>query len=296
MDDLDLAVMRFFLRPGNLRFDVRSSFADAARDVGASEDTVRARFQRMMDCGLLGGWTAFINPSLLGRQLARIEGSARGLDKAEVLEQITHIDGLTFMFDFLGDDFACACYAEPGAGLARSAKLVAALTGQPTRTAVIDIPAATMEPNREDWRLIQEVRQDPRVSYADLASRMGASERTVRRRHQRLVEGRAMFLGVQSNFEKLHGRFVVEGRAWSDEPSGIDAVRKVAEGWTDLAFAGFSAHNAIVSRFVTNANEVTHTKRALADIEGLNEVRVDIIQRRLVDDEWLDQAIEKRLV
>lgn len=296
MDKLDVDLLRFFLAPGNLQWDVRASFAEAGRALGVKEDTVRSRFTRLRDSGVIRNLDVFVHPTLFGMQLGRVECDVPARRKADVIEKISMLDGARLVFDYLPDGLTGVFYVPLRDGLERTGRLVQALSDAPVRaTTVVGLPPMDFQASTDDWRLVQALRAGPRVPYPELAKRLGVAERTVRRRHQRLVQGRALFLGVDLDFRVLEGRFSVEARAQCRTADAQRALRRQVEQWEDVVFKGYGQDNAVVSRLVTNPYEVTRTREAFEAIDGVDDVRVDIVQDRLLLDDWLDREIARRV-
>ena len=60
LDNRDIRILRF------LEKDARNSFAEIARNLGVSIDTVTKRFRKMLDLGILKRTTILQNPKVLG--------------------------------------------------------------------------------------------------------------------------------------------------------------------------------------------------------------------------------------
>jgi Lrp/AsnC family transcriptional regulator, regulator for asnA, asnC and gidA len=115
-----------------------------------------------------------------------------------------------------------------------------------------------------DRRIVECLRQDGRMSHADIARRIGAAEATVRRRLQRM-QGNGMLkvvpivdpdsVGLQTS---LFLGVRIEGGNWQDVAAAIaelPEVRYVAvtTGTFDLLVEAFVAHREHMAQFVLDA-------------------------------------------
>jgi len=95
-DELDDALLRL------LRDDARASFVDLARDLGTSEGTVRARLKKLVDTGVIRGFT--IRTAGLGVKAmvsVQVEANVR---TQSVSQRIREFEGVTDVWEVSGDE------------------------------------------------------------------------------------------------------------------------------------------------------------------------------------------------
>jgi Lrp/AsnC family leucine-responsive transcriptional regulator len=99
LDDLDRALLN------ELSHDARISWNDLARHTGVSAPTVRDRVKRLMDCGVLRGFSVDLDPAALGYQLQAIVRFRPLPGKRHILEQqLQETDRITQCDKITGED------------------------------------------------------------------------------------------------------------------------------------------------------------------------------------------------
>jgi DNA-binding Lrp family transcriptional regulator len=105
LDHRDVRILRVLER------DARNSFAEIARDLGVSIDTVTKRYRKMLDMGILKRTTILLNPRTLGVEtIASLELEIDYSRVDELVEKIRGVPGIVFCTSSLGrkDIFAIA--------------------------------------------------------------------------------------------------------------------------------------------------------------------------------------------
>lgn len=89
LDEIDNAILRILLS------NARASISDIAREVGISRPTARKRIQRLLNSGLIKGFSAIIDESLIkGFQVVcwiRSPDAERIVDELEKMSEITNV-------------------------------------------------------------------------------------------------------------------------------------------------------------------------------------------------------------
>jgi DNA-binding Lrp family transcriptional regulator len=208
LDDIDRKLV------GELILNGRAPYSSLAPKVGLSQAAVRARVRRLLDDHIVTV-SARVDPRSVGLGVfafvfATVEGSARAIaeqvaeipeavfvvcltgkngllveirchDNAhliEVMDRLRTIEGVT---DF--NSLTVIEFRKAG-----TSGVAAELFGQPVEPRVPE-PAPLDRPLDEiDLRLIRELMADGRITYADLAPRVGLSQAGVRARVQRLLD------------------------------------------------------------------------------------------------------------
>ena len=105
MDDRDVRILRV------LEKDARNSFAEIARDLEVSIDTVTKRYKKMLEMGVLKRTTILLNPRALGAEtIASLELEIDYSRVDELVERICGLPRIVFCTPSLGrkDIFAIA--------------------------------------------------------------------------------------------------------------------------------------------------------------------------------------------
>lgn len=288
MDNVDAALLRFFISPDSGAWDVRASMGAAARTLGITRDAVRSRMQRMEELGILTGWDVMVHPELLGTRLTRFEVSVDEARKQRVIEQMVLLDGVRIIFDYHGAGITGVFYTTPNND--RLPRLIESLAGSPPRVHAMEMPPATVQPTQSMWRLIQALRHHPRAPLAEVAKALTLSTKTVTRRLRSLQEGHGAFLTVRTDFTRIEGTMIAEVRVRSADP---DAFRHEVDGWHGVTFLNGAGPTVVFSILVHSPMEVTRLARRLEDRPDVHWSECNIVQQRILVDDWLDAQVAR---
>lgn len=288
MDNVDAALLRFFISPDSGAWDMRASMGAASRTLGITRDAVRSRMQRMEDVGILTGWDVMVHPAWLGTRLTRFEVAVDEERKKRVIDQMALLDGARIIFDYHGAGVTGVFYTTPEND--RLARLIESLAGSPPRVHAIEMKPPTVQPTQSAWRLIQALRHDPRAPLEDVAKRLTLSTKTVARRLRSLQEGRGAFLTVRTDFTRIEGAMIAEARVRAANP---DAFRREVEEWDGITFLNEAGPTVVFSILVPSPMEVTRLARRLNERPAVHWSECNIVQQRILVDDWLDAQIDR---
>jgi DNA-binding Lrp family transcriptional regulator len=297
VDGLDTKIIHhLFYSPWPFQWNIRRPFAEVARQLGVTDDTVRARVRRMQESGLLSGWETVINPSVLGRQVVNLEvPGAHPEDKEKAMEMIGLLDGVRCIFDLEPDGLRLMFFQNPGPSFDRLAQLVSKICGADAIPWTFPTPKATRQPSPADWRLIAAIRKDPRRSMKDLEESTGMSRRTVQRRLARLIEAKAVFIMPELDLSKLDGHRMVSVCAVPPFREGSEGACHVLED-EEQRIASCAAGTIAVGLYIMkNHGAIEDLETRMKERLGPQaDVKVHIIKRRITCHPWLDDVIAAR--
>jgi Lrp/AsnC family transcriptional regulator for asnA, asnC and gidA len=103
LDELDRAIIRMMQEDG------RRSFAEVAKTLDESESTVRFRFKRLIEEGVIRNVVALVNPRAVGlNESAALFIRASALQLDQVLERLCSFKEVPHVYQFTGDYDAIA--------------------------------------------------------------------------------------------------------------------------------------------------------------------------------------------
>lgn len=210
MDRLDIGVLRELLLDENtltLQTDVRKPFRDIAKKLRVDDDTVRNRIRGMEDVGLIRGWKLGLNPTLFGYQAEYVWVDVNPpADKEEVIRaarRVPRVIGIQVYFDdVIGVSLAYARREELDKEILR---LRDAAHSRSNVTAKTPFLPCRLRLTDTDWVIVKSLRRDPRKSYLEVAKGLGISRRTVKRRAERMIRGRALWMLPELDLRRLEG-------------------------------------------------------------------------------------------
>lgn len=266
---------------GLLRDDGRASYERLAHEVGLSKVAVRARVKRLLDSGSVRV-VGIAHPSLLGMShCARVALDTVGPSLPVAQRIAEDIPGAVFVALSTGPR---AVVAELRTGslseIERGVKALRSLDGvAASDTAVYTeiLRDATMMPGRPlavapdtiDLRIIEELQRDGRLTFVELAGRVGLTAASVRMRMRRLLDSGAVTIqALVTNAPDDPGR--LGGFSLDVHPDRGFDVQSVLEvdGVAFLAGAlgGADLFGTIAARSVAELGDVVERLRELPGV------------------------------
>src|SRR5579875_829079 len=216
MDKLDTAIVReLIMDPSTLMFrqDIRRPYESISKKLNVSEDTVRNRVRELEEEGPIKGWRVGINPNLLGYKFYYIIFDVRPPStKSIVYEELkSALPGLMWLADYYGDCSGIVVASKDEESVKRICDRISRLAHSENVTWAYDpYPKCNLRFLENDWKIVASIQRNPRRPYSEIASELGLSTRTVRRRLERMLEERALFSFPDVDFKKLSGSIVVD--------------------------------------------------------------------------------------
>lgn len=210
MDSLDVRILRSVVSDRSalpLTWNLRPSFGSIAKSVGADEGTVRNRIRKLRDSGFPADWRLMVNPRLNGRSdaIAWFDVPPH-VSKSELIAELRLLDGVMVIGSAFGSFLYVAFrYARVSSRL-RQVELIRRLakTDQ-VNLGGIPYPDCKIRLASSDWAVLESIQKDPRRSYKAVASEVGLSSQTVKRKLQRMMQGNVAFGFAAYDPKKLHG-------------------------------------------------------------------------------------------
>lgn len=290
VDRLDVRIIRELTqgqsnapaRPGLL-----ASYRKVARALGVSPGTVRNRVARMTRSGFLNGTTAYVNPNALGLGAAAwtIEVDPT-LAKDEVIRKIARLEGVIFFENFRGSLLGLGFLYEGEAGRRRMRERIRRIArATPVLYSRVRFPPCTGPMTAAEGMTALAVMSVDGWTYAQLARRLNASVRTVKRRISRLARTGAMFTFPRMDYRKISGGVTAEMLVTYRDPSARgDAERRVLarlDEW--LTFTGIWEEHSMYRLILPNVALAGDLAREVGRLPGVRSVRGELV------DEVIDQ-------
>lgn len=276
MDELDIRIMREMVSdPVTLTFQskVRNSYRLIARKLGVSEDTVLNRI-RALEKGYLKGWRIGLNPSLLGYRTAMIDFDPSPRAKGEVLHEMRAIPGMMWIKDYFGDYVGgLVAYRDEDSLKAKMSPVLGGAGRDTVARVDVRFPICEMRLLETDWGIIEALQKEPRRKYEEVAKGLHVSSRTVRRRLEKLMSERAIFIMPEVNLKALKGTVKVNLVVrYQDSRTKREIDRKVIQKlgpYLTLAFV----FDPLLSSFTLNLPNLSIAEELRSEVSGISGVR-----------------------
>lgn len=194
MDAIDLGILRALGFQGFLNWphgpeDLKPS--RIGKRLGLGVDAVRERIARLEASGVIAGYEYTPNLRILAHDVTsyhfRLSDQAR---RSAALAEAAKVDGVTNVLGFLSHD-ACIDIAHTSQEqLARRVQVVARLLGDASPYAWYEFPLPPVRRSLTplDWRILHALRREGRAPFEELASKVGVTAKTFKRRHDEMAK------------------------------------------------------------------------------------------------------------
>jgi DNA-binding Lrp family transcriptional regulator len=186
--------------------DVRRAYRMMGERLGVTEDTVRNRV-KALEKGCLRGWRVGINPTILGYSTTSIDFDPRPVAKSESLRAMRTVPGMMLLMNYYGGYVGALVAYRNEESLKEKLGLILRGTSNPGTIERVDVrfPNCNTKLLETDWEIVKALQRNPRRRYDEVAKQVRLSPRTVRRRLERMVQGRAIFAVPDLNLKALQG-------------------------------------------------------------------------------------------
>jgi DNA-binding Lrp family transcriptional regulator len=302
LDTLDIKILRELggSGPSGFLFDPRIPVRRIATKLGVNKDTVGRRMKRFRDIGLIQGWMAFANPSLFGVKETRLRFDipARS-SKDDLVRKLRLIPGVTIIASLYGDSIMVGLFSDSEHSLKKSTELISRISNTEDILRFDNIfPECRMRLSETDWEIIRSLQENPRKPYHLVSKELGLSSRTVKRRLERLIEGKAISAVTAVDLSVIDGTVVSLLVFYTSPERRGEANKRVLSYLDDCilrAELGNKDHG-FFNLIISNVARIQEISRWMRDEPGVSSYRIDLVQEFIQLPEALSGLLEKRPV
>jgi DNA-binding Lrp family transcriptional regulator len=303
LDSLDVRVYRelFHGKTGPpLESEIRKSYRSVAKRLKMDEVTIRNRVKKIQRSGFVTGLRLVVNPSLIGVRFAQLWFDVRpSTSKEDVIKELSVLPGAVAISDCYGSSMTLVMMCEKEVSATKEFELIARVSraGSIVR-ANIPFPECSVKLTLTDWRIIKAIRADPRQSYESISGEVGVSKKTVRRRLDRMVEGKAVFVIPSLHPKALDGAMIADLVVLYASPeSKADVDRKIVSRFDEFlirAELGDPEHGFfnLIIRNIAKAAEISSWVR---EQPGVGRAFVELVQDRIELYDSFDDPIDRKV-
>ncbi len=263
--------------------DPRTSLREVARSLKIDELTVRNRLRRLELGGFLKGWRLFVNPALLHANLTQILFDLR--DSTEDLSgKLKGLPGVGAIVEHIGKSMWVVVYHNDEKSLNERERMIERTAkAKAVAIAKIRAPKCDVSLYPTDVEIIAALSKNPRKPYSMVAKELGLSTRTVRRRLQRMVDGRAVFVLPSMDPGSLEGALLVDLLVeYSDGERSATTFERLLPAMDDFLIRAQPGdpRYGFFNLFVTKLSVVSKILKEVQSIPGVKSARADLVQSR----------------
>ncbi len=300
---MDVRVYREFFhgRTGPpLGSDIRRSYRSVARKLGIDEVTIRNRIKRLQQSGFLKGWRVLVNPSLVSVRFAQLWLNVRPLSaKDDLIAKLSLIHGVAVISDYYGSGLTVIIIYENEISAKREFELIKRMANAESMVhGNIPFPGCTIELTHTDWRIIRAIQADPRQSYPIIAREVGISQKTVKRRLQRMIEERALFVIPSLNPKALEGAIIADLVVFYASPeskAGVD--KRIVSRLDELLIRAqvSDMEHGFFNLIIWNISKAKEILAWVREQPGVGSAFIELVQDRIELYESLNEPVDKKL-
>jgi len=265
--------------------DIKRSFKAIAAKLNVDEVTVRKRLAKMERNGFLRYWMVMVNPTLLGLRGAQLSLDVPSpTDKHDLIEQLKLLPGSMVVVDCYGSSLFFGFFYRGGDSLQRQVDLVRRMSKTTNLVCTtIPTPECGIKLTETDWEIVRSLQNTPRKPYGTIARELRVSTRTVKRRLQRLISNRAIFILPSMNPSALEGVNQADLLVLYESPrSKAEVDWRIMALWDDyIARAELGARDSsFFNLFIKNVSKAQEVLDWVRQQPGVKSSRVDLVQNR----------------
>lgn len=263
------------------------------------KDTVSSRLKRFREAGALQGWATIVNPNLLGAKLTRLLFDVpTPSSKEELMRNAGLIPGVVLITPLLGNSIEILLFYEDDQSLRKTIELISRTSHAENLIRYdSDFPECKLKLSRTDWNIIESLQKDPRKPFSLISKELGVSNRTIRRRLERLLEGMALGAYPRLDVSALDATAVHLLAAYTNPEQRGDVNNRIIAQFNDsllMAELGGKSHGLFIL-IITNAARVKDIREWMRNQSGVSGYRADVILDHLEVPGALSRLIERSL-
>jgi DNA-binding Lrp family transcriptional regulator len=296
LDKVDLNILATLARDG------RASYSSIGSLIGLTSKSVKARVKNMVCSGIIEKFIVRVNPTGFGYRTAHILlRTNNGITKDDIIQRVRQFGDLAFHVHHMGRTSMAALIINRSLNdnfiQSLNECLKPATVG---RISVSELPVST-DPSETDLRIIRcLLLSGARIEISEIAKELGISEKTTKRRLDRMREGRLLDFSLQCNpaamigyvqftipiiTVKSHYRSVYE-RMYSEFQENILYSPSVIDPNDRLTFILFAEN-------VFTADSVL---AKVDSFEGVKMADIYILTKIQYYQDWIIREIDERLL
>src|SRR5438445_4093741 len=250
--------------------------------------------------GFLKGCHLFFNASLLGLNLVQLLVDVRASSKGDLIEKLRLLPGIAAIVEHVGNSMYVVFAFKDEGSLEKQARLIEQLAGAKSSPRLrVRFPNCRLGLSYTDAEIIRALARDPRKMYSAVAKKLGFSSKTVKRRMQRLIEEKAVFVIPSMDPSALEGAMVADLLVRYSGREGTAVVnRRILSELDDCVIRAVvgDPDYGLFNLIITRISAVREIPKRVGSFAGVASGRVDIVQGRLEMYDELSELLEGREV
>ncbi len=271
-----------------------------AKKVGADGNTVKLRLSKMKRSGFVRYFQIYPNFRLLGvNDVAYLFQVGDVRDKYEIIEKCSLVDGVTEIHNFIGTHICIDFSYRDAPDERRRLELFRRLTlcESPERFYERTMPPVHIELSNVDWRIIKSLRYDAMKPLSRVATELGLTLKTVRRRFDRMTQNNAVIIVPVVNPAEMADTITHSLLLYPSQDRRNEVLARAMQEFDATCFLSYTsqADNAMLCLAARTLAETEDNLLRAKRIEGMRDVRLLILREMREYTQWVDSAIDRKI-
>ncbi len=273
-----------------------------ADGLDVSVKTAKARLQRLEDEGVVAGYQIYPNLRHLGVHWRSYFFRVPSEKKEGLNPALVAVEGLVHIYDFFGPDLCIdLCYRDQPE-LERRLRLVSELLGAPRAFDWYEnrMPLVTGSLSSLDWRIVKALRLRARTPLRDLSRDIGVTDRTIRRRLDRMVKEGGIDVVPLIDPTRMKDTLPAAFLFRLNEDKAQAAIREIEHVFDSAYLSSWVPPSPEMGHFITllvarRMADLDEMRRRAGDLPGVESVEAFIPADVWHNEDWIDEAIDRKI-
>ncbi len=270
------------------------------KKVGADGNTVKLRLNKMKRSGFVRYFQIYPNFRLLGvNDVAYLFDLPDVLDKHEIIEKCSLVDGVTEIHNFIGTQVCIDFSYQHASEENRRLELFRQLTRCPSPERFYErvMPPVEIELSNVDWRIIKALRYDAMKPLSKVASELGLTTKTVRRRFDRMTQNNAVIIVPLVNPSEIADTITHVLLLYPSSDRRNQVLAKAMQEFDDSCFLSYtsSPDNAMLCLAARTLADTEDNLLRAKRIGGMDDARLLVLREMREYTVWVDSAIDRKI-
>jgi DNA-binding Lrp family transcriptional regulator len=218
--------------------------------------------------------------------------------KQKKLSELKLVEGVVLIMSFLDDaGFRIVLYCKDQKDFGAKIKLVSSICDvqEPSAIWEVPFPQCNFELKKTDWRMLGLFFRNSRISVNGIASALGVSTRTVRRRLDFMTEGSVFFPNPILDARKVDGFVYFFLVSYHDKKTKLATDSRLRGEIERIIFLDANAELYTVTAAVCkNISEAGKISSWLGAQDGVKEVFARVVEDIIPVSDWVENEIARR--
>jgi DNA-binding Lrp family transcriptional regulator len=297
MDDLDFLLIK------ELTANSRATYRELADKLGLSVNSAHKRVQALVDKGIIKQFTAYLTPKALPQVRVRVCGKSATTYMDETVKRLGKNPDTSMIVISSGNSLHVVGVLRDVSEISRYSSF-AIREGQIANPNIrlLDLHQSRTEPvaslTNTDYRIVASLQKNCRKQIVDIATELGISAKTVRRRLERMEKNGLIYYGIQYDHASLGGIFTLLDLYLKSEADSRETIalirKKYANNLMEIRSFSTLPNNITIDVWTKTLTELKALQDSLQN-EGFFENIVPIIEYNIqYFDSWCDKYVQEK--